>query len=297
MSRTLGGALVSHLATRTHTRATCLRLDLVDGTSLGITDHDRALSFDLGDGAIDYSPNTGILPSDLDLSAGFEADDIEVTGPITSSGLTTRTQILGGRFDEATARLFQVNWKSLGSGAIKLLKGYVANAEADESSFRLTIHSEVSRFAQQRGRVISAYCDADFGDARCGMTPDTLAATVTGVTDERQFAISFAGTESNDYFNRGTVQFTSGALNGTRPVEIFDFTGGVNAGSIVLWMPLPEAPQVGDTLTLTQGCYDLATNTSKTRAACMAFDNIENFRGFPDVPGTDQVLRYPNPGG
>ena len=38
-----------------------------------------------------------------------------------------------------------------------------------------------------------------------------------------------------------------------------------------------------------QGC-------GKTRADCMGFANIVNFRGFPDVPGTDQVLRYPNPG-
>jgi hypothetical protein len=47
---------------------------------------------------------------------------------------------------------------------------------------------------------------------------------------------------------------------------------------------------VGDTLEISQGC-------GKTRAACLAFDNVVNFRGFPDVPGTDQVLSYPNPGG
>jgi hypothetical protein len=27
----------------------------------------------------------------------------------------------------------------------------------------------------------------------------------------------------------------------------------------------------------------------------VAYANIENFRGFPDVPGSDQVLKYGNP--
>ena len=74
---------------------------------------------------------------------------------------------------------------------------------------------------------------------------------------------------------------------GIRPVEINDWS---SAGGVALWTSLPEPPAVGDTLTLTQGC-------GKTRADCMAFGNIVNFRGFPDVPGSDQVLRYPNPAG
>lgn len=287
MTRTLGGPLVAHLATQTQTRCTMLRLDLVDGTTLAITDHDRDLEFDLGDGEVTYSAQTGILPSDLSLSCGFDDDDIEVSGPITDAGLTTRTAMLGGRFDDAVARLFQVNWNSLGSGAIKLMKGYVARVSVEGGQFKLTIHSEISKFKQTVGRVISGYCDADYGDGRCGKTPVSIAATISAVTDERAFTVTFSGTYADDFFNKGTVLFTSGALNGCRKVEIFDWSA---AGAVTLWTELPEAPQVGDTLTITEGC-------EKTRAACLEKDgDATPFRGFPDVPGSDQVLRYPNPG-
>jgi uncharacterized phage protein (TIGR02218 family) len=285
--RTLGNGIKGHIAGTAHTRATCLRLDLKDGTILAVTDHDKALSFDLGDGAATYSAATGILPTDLDLSVGFDSDDIEVSGPITETGLTTRAAFIGGRFDDAVARVFQVNWADLSQGSIPLLKGYVVLADVAGGRFKLTIHSEISRFAQEIGRTITAYCDADFGDARCGYTPATLAATVTAVTDTRTFTVSFTGTYADDYWNKGTVQFTSGALAGTRPIEIFDWSA---SGAVALWTAMAQEPEIGATLLITQGC-------EKTRAACLAYDNVINFRGFPDVPGSDQVLRYPNPAG
>lgn len=284
MSRTLSAGLITHLAGSAHTRAAMLRLDLVDGTVLAFTDHDAALSFDLGDGAASYLPDTGILPSDLALSAGFDADDMEVAGPIGAT--VTKAAIEGGRFDDAAVRFFHVNWRSLSDGAVKLLSGRVVQAKVEGGQFRFTVHSDISRFAQSVGRVISAYCPWDFGDARCQATPVTLAATVTAVTDERGFTVSFSGSYANDYFNMGTAEFATGALAGCRPVEVYDWT---SAGVVTLWTGLPEAPQVGDTLTLRQGC-------GKTRTDCMAFANIANFGGFPDVPGTDQVLKYPNPG-
>jgi len=277
-------ALTAHLAGTAHTRCTMLRLDLVDGTTLAITDHDRDLSFDLGDGAVTYSAGTGILPSDLALAVGFEGSDIEVEGPIAS--VVTRAAVLGGRYDDAEARLFQVNWTDP-TEALKLLKGRVVLAEIMGGKFKFTIQGDVTRFAQTVGRVISAYCDADFGDARCGFTPATLAATVASVSDSRTFTVTFSGSYADDFWNRGTVAFTSGALLGCRPVEINDWAA---TGAVELWTDLPEPPAVGDTLTLTQGC-------GKTRTDCLAYNNVINFRGFPDVPGSDQVLKWGVPGG
>lgn len=285
--RTLG-ALAGHISGTAHKRATMLRLDLADGSVLAVTDHDETLSFDLGDGAASYTPATGILPSDLLLTAGLEADQMEVTGPVTETGLTTRTALIGGRFDYARARLFQVNWSDLSQGAAKLLEGEVVLAEVTSGTFKLTIHSQIARLSRTIGRVITGYCDADFQDARCGFSEAATVATVSGVTDARSFTVSYSGTIASDWFNRGTAQFTSGALSGTRPVEVFDFAGGAGAGAVALWIDLPEVPAIGDTLNLKRGC-------DKTRTACMAYGNMINFRGFPDVPGSDQVLKYPNP--
>lgn len=292
--RTLAAGLVSHLSTDTHTRCGMLRLDLVDGSTLAVTDHDRALSFDLGDGSTAYSPRTGILPSDLSLSTGFDPDEVEITGPLvdtaTEAWHVTRAAVLGGRFDDAVARYFQVNWSSLSSGPIRLLRGYVVKAEVIGSSFKLTIHSEASKYKQEVGRVITAYCDADFQDPRCGYSESADSLTVVAVTNAREFTVNNANSRADDYFNRGTVSFTSGALNGTRPVEILDWADGGGSAQIALWTDLAEVPEIGDTLDVKRGC-------GKTRDDCMAYNNIVNFRGFPDVPGTDQVLRYPNPAG
>lgn len=284
--RTIAAGLATHLATDAHTRCAMLRLDLADGSILAFTDHDAALTFNLGDGDIDYLPDTGILPSDLALSTGFTADDMEVSGPI--GDVVTRTAVIGGRFDDAIVRYFQVNWSDLTQGAAKLVKGRVVLAEVEAGKFKFTVHSEISKFSQTVGRTITAYCENDYGDGHCGKTPVTAAATVTAVTDERAFTVSFAGSHVDDFFNMGTVTFLTGELAGCRPVEIFDWSAG---GAIALWTPLPEPPQVGDTLTVKEGC-------GKTRQDCVDKDgDATPFRGFPDVPGTDQVLRYPNPQG
>jgi uncharacterized phage protein (TIGR02218 family) len=299
VSRDLSVGMASHLASATHTRCRMLRLALNDGTVIAVTDHDRALSYDIGAGVDSYSPRTGITASDLALSTGFGADDVEVTGPLvevaTEPWHVTKAAILGGRFDDAVAHFFQVNWKSLGSGAIKLQRGYVVLPEVVGSRFKLTINSEISKFAQETGRLVTPYCENDYGVGFCDRTRIEVAATVTAVTNDRLITVSFAGAYADNFFNKGTVLFTSGALIGTRPVEISDWSA---AGAIVLWTELAQPPEIGDTLTLRQGCYDPATGVSKTRAACMVMGgDALPFRGFPDVPGTDQVLKYPNPGG
>lgn len=297
--RTLSAGIAGHISGKAHKRVAMLRLDLADSSTLALTDHDRDLPFDLGDGAATYLAGTGIMPSDLSLSTGFDADEIEVTGPLVEGGTldlgeVTKAMMLGGRFDDAEAWFFQVNWDDLAAGSINLLKGRVVLAEVIGGEFKLTIHSEIGKFSQEIGRTITAYCDADFGDARCGTTPVTDAVTVTAVTDARTFTVSNGDGRATNFYTGGTVQFTSGALNGTRKVEVSAYN---TSGALVLWADLAEPPEVGDALNIRQGCFDVATGESKTRTACMAFDNIVNFRGFPDVPGTDQVLRYPNPAG
>ena len=280
MARTIGGPLASHLATSSHTRARMLRLDLLDGTSIGITTHNRPLLFDLGDGAISYDPDTGILPSAISLSEGFDTDNYEVSGPI--GDVVTLDAVMGRRFNRARARLFDVNWKSLGSGPIRYMGGNIGEVRVEGGKFIFQIRSDLDRFNQTIGRILTPFCDADLGDARCQATFESIAATVTAVTDAMRFTVSFTGSYADDFFNAGKVQFATGALAGTAPVEIFDWSAG---GGLVMFMPMAAPPEIGDMLTVSQGC-------PHTRTACRdIFANAINFRGFPEVPGSDQVLK------
>jgi uncharacterized phage protein (TIGR02218 family) len=261
-----------------------LLLDLQDGTGIAITDHDKDLDYDIGDGEITYSSGTGILTSDVSLSAGLDADNYEVRGPIGDT--VTLAAVLGGVLNRAVARLFQVNWKDLSLGAIKILQGTVSEARIEAGEFVFEIRSDVDRLNQTVGRILANTCDADFADqVRCFATATEITGTVTAVTDAMRFTVSFAGSYANDFFNKGTVIGLAGD-NADVVVEIYDWT---SAGAVTLFAPLPVTPTVGDTFTVRDGC-------GKSREDCMAHNAIEWFRGFPEVPGSDQVLKPAIPG-
>lgn len=293
MSRTLTGGMTGHLAGRSHTRCNMLLIDLRDGTSIGITDHNRDLAFDLGDGEVTYSAKTGILSSDVSLQTGLEADNYEVTGPIGET--ISQEQLLGGRLDRARVRLFQVNWRDLSAGSIKLMAGNVTDARAEGGRFILEIRNDFDRYNQTVGNIITNHCNADYGDARCGATPETITFTVTTVTDAMVFGGTYTGDYADGYFDVGTVTALTGELVGTKPVEIFRWDqAAAGAAQITLFQPMVEAPAVGDTFTVKRGCPRVLS-ACKVRGAGGS-SNAANFRGYPFLPGSDQVLRPTVPG-
>jgi uncharacterized phage protein (TIGR02218 family) len=273
VSRTLTASLTTHLSGHAHTRCNMLLLDLLDGTSIAITDHDKPLAYDIGGGTKTYAADTGILTSNVSLACGLDADNYEVTGPIGDT--ITLDGILGGLYNRARARLFQVDWKNLTAGAIKILAGDVSEVRAEGGKFVMEIRSDVDHYNQVVGRVITNQCDADFADGiRCHATATEIVGTVTASTDPLHMTVSFAGSYANDFFNKGTVIGLTGANAGVT-MDIEDWT---SAGAIVLFAPLVETPAVGDTFTVRNGC-------AKSRAACIAHNQIVDFRGFPEVPG------------
>lgn len=291
--RTLTAGMSGHISGTAHTRCNMLLLVLRDGTNIGVTDHNKDLAFDLGDGAVTYQSGTGILTSDVSLQAGLDADNYEVTGPLRDTGDFTKERIIGGRFNRARAYLFQVNWKSLGAGPIKLMAGNASEARIQGGQFTLEVRSDCDRFNQTVGRLLMNMCDADFGDARCGITPESITGTVSAVTSAMEFSVTFAGSYADDYFNLGTCEFLTGDLAGTDRIEIFDWTSG---GAVTLFAPLAEVPAIGDTCTIKTGCSKARRSSDPAVRTCEFYDNVLNFRGFPEIPGTDQVIKPAIPG-
>lgn len=285
MSRTTSPAMASHLAGRSHTRCNMLLFDLQDGTSIAVTDHDNDLVFDIGDGPETYRSDTGFRISNVALSCGLDADNYEVQGPIGDT--VTRAGLLGGRYNRARARLFQVNWRSLADGALKIMPGNVGEARIDGGEFVFEVRSDKDRLNQVVGRVLANTCDADFADqVRCFATATAITGTVTAVTDAMRFTVSYSGGPyADDFFNKGTVTGLTGSNAGT-VMEIEDWTA---AGVVELFAPLGADPGVGDTFTVKDGC-------AKTRPACMAHGQILNARAFFEVPGSDQVMKPAIPG-
>lgn len=293
--RTLTAALTAHLAERAHTRCSMLLLDFRDGTSLGITDHNHDIVYDAGDGDETYRSRTGILTSDVSMSASLDTDNYEIRGPIGAD--VTEAEVIGGRYDRARARLFQINWKAPGDGRVPLLAGNVASSRVEGGRFVFEIRSDMDRFNQVVGRVLTNNCDADFGDARCGATPTVESETVVSVVSSMLFTVTNGGARADDFFNLGKATPTSGLNAGQLPIEIVNWEdNGGGTATVELFTPFVYTPAVGDGFDIQNGCSKARKSDDVTVPTCLTHNNVVNFRGFPEIPGSDQVLRAAIPG-
>lgn len=294
--RTVSGPLTAMLASREHTRARCVYMALRDGTVIVITDHDRDLVVDMADISdvpVVYKANTGVLTSDINLAVGLDADTLEISGPI--SNVITRPQVIGRRFSGARIRVFDVNWNAVDQGVIAYLGGSIGETNVKGGQFLFEIRSHTDAFNQTIGRVISPYCSADFGDAQCGFAVPEILSTVIGVVSDFQLAVDLAADYPNDFFNLGRIEFISGGLRGTDAVEIFDYDGA--SGGMELFVPLAARPEIGDEVIMRIGCSKLHKSDDASVRTCVSYGNARRFRGFKDVPGSDQYLKMPIPGG
>lgn len=280
MTATLTADYAAHLKARSHNRCWMLRLDLRNGASLGFTDHDQVLNFDLGDGAIDYRPDFGMALSDVQTGAGVDAGNYEVTFPVSS--VMGRASALGGYFNRAEARLFQVVWSNLAAGSRAVMLGNCGEWRVEGDKAICEVRDQRDRLNQTIGRILQNQCDADYADqVRCFATPTEITGTITAVTSPMEFTVSVPdGPFADGFFDKGTVYPLTGANLGQVATQIWSWS---SSGHIVLFDPLVTVPNVGDTFTVRDGC-------ALTRTACIAHGQILNFKGFPEVPG-QQALK------
>lgn len=289
--RTHSAELTAHLAGHAHTRCNLLLIELIDGTAIGLTDHDRDLDFDLdGDGSVTYRADRGILPSDVVTNVGFDVDNYEISMPFSDD--VTLEGVTGRRFQRARARLFQVNWADLTQGASRTLYGKVADARPEGGVAVLQVRGLTEAYNQAVGRVLTTSCSADFGDAKCGVTRTEFATTVTAAASRLAFTIDVAALPDEN-FVFGAIRFTGGALSGTREMELFEFDPAT--GAVELFGPLSGVPEAGDALILFNGCSNLLMSDDPTVPTCLTHENVLRYRGFWEAPGTDTYNKYQVP--
>jgi uncharacterized phage protein (TIGR02218 family) len=146
---------------------------------------------------------------------------------------------------------------------------------------------------QTVGRTFQHACDAELGDARCGVDLDDPAykgtGSVTAVTGDRSFTASGLTGFAAGWFALGRLTWTSGT-NAGRTAEVASHTVSAGVRSLAL-LEAPVRPiAAGDDFVVQAGC-DKRLETCRDR-----FANVVYFRGFPQIPGQDTVIRYPNRG-
>ena len=281
--KNLSPALQAHLDDGTTTLSWCWRISRSDGVALGFTDHDRALAFD----GTTFEPESGFAASEIRTGSDLAVDAQDATGVLTSDRIT-ETDILDGRWDNAAVELWRVNWADT-SQRVLLRRGAVGQIRRGRMAFVAEVRSLAHVLGQTVGRTFQARCDAALGDARCGIDLENAVYKATGVVtdllrDRAFLASGLAGFDAG-WFTSGTLTWTSGA-NAGRITEVLSH----GLADAIATLTLLEAPVraivEGDGFIARAGC-------DKRIATCSAkFANTANFRGFPNIPGQDAVLRY-----
>jgi uncharacterized phage protein (TIGR02218 family) len=281
--KNLSPALQAHLDDGTTTLSWCWRISRSDGVALGFTDHDRALAFD----GTNFEPESGFAASEIRACSDLAVDAQDATGVLTSDRIT-ETDILDGRWDNAAVELWRVNWADT-SQRVLLRRGAVGQIRRGRMAFVAEVRSLAHVLGQTVGRTFQASCDAALGDTRCGIDLESAVYKGTGVVtdllrDRAFMASGLAGFDAG-WFAAGTLTWTSGA-NAGRITEVLSH-GLTDAIATLTLLEAPVRAIVeGDSFVARAGC-------DKRLATCNAkFANVANFRGFPNIPGQDAVLRY-----
>ncbi|MCE7997388.1 MAG: DUF2163 domain-containing protein [Rhodobiaceae bacterium] len=285
--KSLSPAFQTHLECGTTTLCHCWKLTRRDGATMGFTDHDRTLSFD----GILFEAAAGFTASAISSSSGLAVDNLDILGALTSDHLDDG-DLAAGLFDDAEIEIWRVNWQ-VPDQRVLMRKGNLGEISRGPTGFTAEVRGLSHRLNQPTGRLYQYACDADLGDARCGVSLGgsafTGSAIVETVSDNREMRVSGLDAYADAWFTKGLLTFTSG-VNLNEVLEVKRHTN--RAGSVVLevWHAPAQLIEEATTLSVTAGC-DKQFDTCR-----MKFSNAAQFRGFPHIPGNDFALSYPRRG-
>lgn len=275
--KTASTALKAHQAQGTTTLAWCWKVTRQDTQVFGFTSVDKDLVVD----GVTYAAATGITPTQIEATPDLAVPNLELAGFLDSDAIT-EADLLAGKWDGASVEIFEVNYADLTQGIMVLRAGALGQVEAGSLSYRAEGRGIAQALQQSIGRVYAPSCDATLGDTRCGV--DLAPITVTGTVDllnSRRIFGDTSRSEADGWFTGGVVTWTAGANDGLS-MEVADFNTG---GGFVLALPMPYDIAEGDTYSAVPGCLKRRAEDCVTK-----FNNVVNFRGFPDVPGNDKVV-------
>jgi phage conserved hypothetical protein BR0599 len=249
---------------------------------MGFTDHDGALDCD---GTV-FRPESGLAASEARRSLGMAADATDVQGVLSSADISEE-DIIAGVYDGAVVETLLVNWMAPSQFA-RIGRWVIGQISRRDGHFVAELESLERMLDRTNGRTLRRTCDAELGDARCGVDLHAPGFKSEGIVEEvRAFAVLVSGLEGFEggWFSHGILTWGSGSLAGrSEQIVAHRKEGGLDR--LDLRGVEPIAALKGDVFTVTAGC-------DKSFATCRAiFGNAINFRGFPHLPGNDAAYSY-----
>ena len=285
--RSISPALQAKLNSGVTTLARCWIVTRRDGVTMGFTDHDSDLTVA---GTLCHA-GTGLTASEATARLGLQVDGSEIAGALANDSLA-EGDLAAGHYDAADIEVHLVDW-SEPSLSVLLAKGVLGEVRREGKAFSAEFRSLAHRLNEESGRLYTATCAADLGDAQCAIDLTAPAfrgsGTVAALAGASAFHASGLGAFADGWFTGGKLAFTGGA-NAGFAVEVKTHRVALDGVLIELWQRPGEPLAPGDAFTVTAGC-------DKRFATCRdRFANAVNFRGFPHIPGNDFVIAYPVPG-
>lgn len=303
MPRSIPSGLITDLRSNATTMGFLLKFMPIGGTPFGLTSCNKDLDYNDGDGTITYRCAFGYTPFDTDQRSDLSVNNSQAASLIAQYPLdgVTMNAILRGDFDGCPFKQYLVNYENLTTGRHSVISaGTIGQiSQVDQLACNIELRSLIQTLKQNTMvELTSVNCRAKFGDAQCKLLFDWMDATVTAVGAEadRTFSVSImdssgSRTLPDGYFVPGVAVWETGDNEGFE-IEIEEFeSSSAGVQTITMVFPVPTDITVGDTLRVRRDC-------AKSRAACIAYDNLVNFRGEPDLPvGTGLDAQAPTPGG
>lgn len=210
--RTIPSALQAKLDSCVTTLCRCWLITRTDTVRQGFTDHDEDVV--LGD--VTCRAGTGLSGIEATQKFGLAVDSSELSGALADDSLN-EADLAAGRYDAAAVELWLVDW-SEPSLRVLLAKGTLGEVRREGPAFTAEVRGLSERLAQDSGRLYSATCSADLGDARC--TVDLTDAAFRG--------------------NGAVVVVSATSTFSASGLDDFDTVGSAPASSA-----LPAAPRLG----------------------------------------------------
>lgn len=281
---TLPEALQVQLDSGVTTLCWCWRVTRRDGAVFGFTEHDRDLTVD----GVTCRAATGFSPGERDGKGGLTPDQASLFGALNAAAIT-ETDLANGLWDGARVDVLRVDWTQP-SIFVQTWTGEIGETRRGRIAFEAELRGLSARLERVTGRIYSRLCDAEIGDARCGIDLDSPAfkadGSVGSVAGDDVFAAIGLGGFDTGLFTRGLLTWTSGA-NAGAVSEVREHRLSGSAVQIRVMSP-PFVPiEAGDAFQVWAGC-------DKRHATCRdRFANIVNFRGHPFMPGNDVLVAGP----
>lgn len=278
--REISDALAARLAAGDVTLCACWRFERADGAVFGATDHDEVLTFD----GVSYLPAAGLEAVTFESSSGLAPGRVAASGAMSLSFLVAE-DVDAGLWDGARADVWRVDWRAP-EHRVMIWSGRFSEITRRGDACAAELVSLKADLERTIGRVYARACDAEVGDARCGVDLSGASFRATGVASgtaggRHVFADGLDGYLPG-WFAGGRLSWTSGA-NAGRAMRVLRHDGD----ELQLARVPPFAVMEGDAFEVTAGC-------DKTVAMCgERFANRINFRGFPHMPGPEAVLAGP----